>query len=82
MMRYLIENIDVDETISEEEMARSVLQELRSYVYDGITTYELCRVLKESFGVVAAYCCDLIQLMKIELDMYCPDRQHLYFVKA
>ncbi|WP_440952065.1 hypothetical protein [Methanococcoides sp. FTZ1] len=82
MMRYLIENIDVDETISEEEMARSVLQELRGYVYDGITTYELCRILKEYFGVVAMHCCDLIQKMKIELDMYCPDHQHLYFVEA
>ena len=79
---HMVENIDVDETISEEEMVSSVLQELCGYVYEGITTYELCRVLKEYFGVVAAHCCDLIQRMKIELDMYCPDKQHLYFIRA
>jgi transposase len=70
----------VDETTSEKEIALSVMQELRGRVYDGITTCELCRVLKEYFGVVAVYYCDLIQRMKIELDMHCPDKQHLYFV--
>lgn len=63
----------MDETTSEKEIAVSVMQELRGHVYDGITTCELCRVLKEYFGVVAVYCCDLIQKMKIELDRYCPE---------
>jgi hypothetical protein len=49
---------------------------------NSITTYELCHVLKEYFGVVVVCCCDLIQRMEIELDMYCPDQEHLYFIEA
>lgn len=81
MTRYLIENIDVNETNSEEEMQDLCSKNFRGYVYDGITTYELCHILKEYFGVVAVYCCDLIQRIKLEMDMYCPDHQHLYFVE-
>ena len=80
--RYLIDHIEVAETISEEEMAQAVFQELRGYVYDGVTVRELCRILKECFGVVARYCCDVIQRLKIEMDMYSPDHQHLYFVEG
>ncbi|MCD4702926.1 MAG: hypothetical protein K8R64_01265 [Methanosarcinaceae archaeon] len=74
--------IDVDETISEEEMATTVLQELEGHVYNGIITRELCHILMDCFGVVAAHCCDLVQGLKINLDMYCPDRRHLYYVDA
>lgn len=79
-IRYLVENIDVDDTISEEDMAVAVLRELEGHVYNGITTRELCHILMDCFGVVAAHCCDLVQKLKIDLDMYCPDRRHLYFV--
>ncbi|ABE51503.1 Hypothetical protein Mbur_0521 [Methanococcoides burtonii DSM 6242] len=47
-----------------------------------MTTGEFCKLLKKNFGVAAKYCCDLIQRMKIELDMYCPDRQNQYFVRG
>jgi hypothetical protein len=80
--RYSVEHIEVAETLSEEEMAHAVMQELRGYVQDGVTVQELCNVLKRYFGVVANHCCDLIQRLKIEMDLYCPDRSHLYFVEA
>ncbi|NPE30087.1 hypothetical protein HNV12_19465 [Methanococcoides sp. SA1] len=54
----------------QKEIAVFVLQELCEHVYDSTTICELCRVLKEYFALVAVYCCDLIQRMKIELDMY------------
>ncbi|NPE28609.1 hypothetical protein HNV12_11695 [Methanococcoides sp. SA1] len=55
-------------------VATCILRELEGYVYDGITTGEFCKLLKKNFGVAAKYCCDLIQKMKIELDMSCPNR--------
>ncbi|PQV43200.1 hypothetical protein [Methanohalophilus euhalobius] len=82
MLSYLINNMEVDGTVTEEKIAHLVLQELRGHVYDGVTVNELCRILKKCFGVVAVYCCDLIQKLKLELDMYCPDKQHLYFVQC
>gem|GEM_PF-4195980 len=39
-------------------------------MYNGISTNELCKVLKGKFGVLEQYCCDLVQRLKIELDMY------------
>ena len=51
-------------------------------MYHGITVDEFCKLLKRYYGFASTYCCDLIQRMKNELDMYCPDRQHLYNMKA
>jgi hypothetical protein len=82
MSYYLVKNLDVKETVSEEEMAQSVIRELKGYVYNGITVRELYHTLQTYFGVVAIHCCDLIQRIKIDLDMYCPDREHLYYVNS
>lgn len=78
---YKIRDIEVTDTVSQEEFAESVLHELADHVYNGITTKELCRILERQFGVMARYCCDVIQRLKIELDMYCPDHNHLYYVE-
>ena len=77
-----IDELEVCDSVSEEEFARCILYELSNHIYDGITTEEFCKLLKKYFGVAAKYCCDIIQRMKIEMDMYCPDRQHLYFVEG
>ncbi|AFV22763.1 hypothetical protein Mpsy_0552 [Methanolobus psychrophilus R15] len=77
-----IYRIDVLDTCTPEELARSAMRALAGYVYNGISTNELCKILREKFGVLDQYCCDLVQQLKIELDMYCPDRQHLYYVGA
>jgi hypothetical protein len=79
---YTIIDLEVDESITEEELAASILRELQGHVYNGITTRQLCKILKDNFGVAFRYCCDIVQRLKIELDMYCPDRQHLYYVEA
>ena len=78
--RYAIERIEVSETVTEEELAIEVLKGMRPYVHNGVEIRELCCVLKKYYGIVAAYCCDLLAKLKIEMDMYCPDRRHLYFV--
>ncbi|MDP2217492.1 MAG: hypothetical protein Q8J68_09420 [Methanolobus sp.] len=77
-----VTSADVTDTCSPEELAASVLHELSNHVYNGITTNELCKILREKFGVLEQYCCDIVQLLKIRMHMYCPDRQHLYFVDA
>ncbi|WP_407356759.1 hypothetical protein [Methanolobus sp. WCC5] len=71
---------EITDTCSPEELAVSVMHELRGHVYNGVTTHELCRVLRDKFGVLEQYCCDIVQKLKIELNMYCPDRRHLYYV--
>jgi hypothetical protein len=80
-LRYAVEYIEVEDTVPGEAFAGEVLKTLKGYVQDGIEVRELCRILRNYYGVVAAYCCDIIQQIKIELDMYCPDREHLFFVE-
>ncbi len=79
---YTLKDIEVSDTVSEEQLVRDVLRELMGHIYNGITVSELCRILKDNFGILSRYCCDFIQRLKIELDMYCPDRKHLYFVEG
>lgn len=68
---------EITDTCTTEELVGSVLHELATHVYNGITTRELCKILKEQFGILAQYCCDIVQRLKLELDMYCPDHLHL-----
>ncbi|WP_440945150.1 hypothetical protein ACSAZL_13415 [Methanosarcina sp. T3] len=75
-----IKDIEVTDTVTDEELAREVLHGLKTYVYGGVDIRELCRVLKKYYNVAAAYCCDLVARLKIEMGMYCPDRRHLYYV--
>ena len=79
--KYTVENIEVTDTVTEEELVHEILQDLRPYVHDGIDVGDICRILEKSYGIAAAYCWDLVARLKIEMDMYCPDRHHLYFVK-
>nr|WP_304364403.1 hypothetical protein [Methanosarcina sp. KYL-1] len=79
--RYTIEYIEVSDTVTEDELAREVLRNMRPYVHDGFEVKELCRILKRTYRVAAAYCCDLVTRLKIEMDMYCPGCRHLYYVK-
>lgn len=80
--RYAVEYIQVKETVSEAELLSQIFRTIRDFVKDGIEVKELYQILKTQYGIAAVYCQDLIQKIKVELDMYCPDRQHLYFVTA
>ncbi len=73
-------DVQVLDSCTVDELSHEVLMSLSRYVYNGISTNELCRILKDKFRILERYCCDIVQRLKIELDMYCPDRQHLYFV--
>ncbi|WP_292471600.1 hypothetical protein [Methanolobus sp.] len=77
---FTVTDAEITDTVSEEELAHEVMMVLSDHLYNGISTNELCKILKDKFGILARYCCDIIQQLKIEMDMYCPDRQHLYFV--
>lgn len=81
-MWYTIEDISIDETLTAEKFVRSVLCTVHGYIRDGIEVSELCQILRKYYGIASAYCCDLIQRIKIELDMYCPDHKRLYFVNG
>ncbi|WP_370575443.1 hypothetical protein [Methanomethylovorans sp.] len=77
-----IEIMDIGtlDSCTAEDLAHDALKVLSNHIYDGIFTSELCRILKEKFGILARHCCDIVQQLKIELNMYCPDRQHSYYV--
>ncbi|WP_406660932.1 hypothetical protein V7O66_13995 [Methanolobus sp. ZRKC3] len=75
-----ITSAEVTDSCTPEELATSVLHELAGHVYNGMATLELCKILKDKFGILEQYCCDIVQRLKVELDMYSPDHQHLYFV--
>lgn len=75
-----IGNIEVGDSITEEGMVRHVLKTIKRYLNDGMEVRELYKILTKCYGIASNYCCDLIQRIKIELDLYCPDGKHLCFV--
>ncbi|MCC4770735.1 hypothetical protein FXV91_11255 [Methanosarcina sp. DH2] len=77
--RYVIENIKVQDSLTEEELVRNILHSLQKIIYDGIEVEILIGVLEENYGVTEACCKDLIEKIQLELQMYCPDRKRLYF---
>lgn len=79
--RYVIENIEVRDSLTEEELVRSILQGLHKIVHDGIEVDVLIEVLQENYGITGPCCRDLIERIQLELNMYCPDRKRLYFAE-
>lgn len=77
--KYVIENIKVQDSLTEEELVRNILHSLQKIIYDGIEVEILIGVLEENYGVTEACCKDLIERIQLELQMYCPDRKRLYF---
>ncbi|MCQ1534814.1 hypothetical protein FTO70_03730 [Methanosarcina sp. KYL-1] len=78
--RYAIESIDVTDTLTEEELIRDILKGLHRIIHDGIEVEVLAGILEENYGVTGACCRGLIEMIQVELDMYCPDMKRLYFV--
>ncbi|AKB37884.1 hypothetical protein MSSAC_3294 [Methanosarcina siciliae C2J] len=77
--RYVVENIEIQDSLTEEELVRSILQSLQKVIHDGIEVETLIGILEENYGVTGSCCMELIEKIKLELDMYCPDRKRLYF---
>lgn len=73
-------DIEVMDTCTLQDLARSVISELAGHIYDGIPKTELCRILKDKFRILERYCCDIIQQIKLELGLYCHDGVHLKYV--
>ena len=77
--RYVIENIEIQDSLTEEELVRSILKSLQKVIYDGIEVENLIVVLEENYGVTESCCMGIIERIQLELGMYCPDRKRLYF---
>jgi|GEM_PF-794045 len=77
--RYAVENIEITDSLTEEEFVRDILQSLQRVIHDGIEVEVLSGILKENYGVTGACCSELIEKIELELGMYCPDRKKLYF---
>jgi len=79
---YIIENIEVKYSLPEEEFVEGILRGVQEIVHDGIQVEFLIKVLGENYGVAGSCCMDLIEKIKLELDMYCPDNKRLYFAES
>ena len=78
--RYTVKNIESIDSQSEDELVYNILQKLNNLIHDGIEIEVLVGILKEDYGIAGACCRDLIERIKLELDMYCPDMKKLYYV--
>lgn len=79
--KYIIENIKVKDSLPEEEFVGSILQSMQKIIHDGIEVEVLIETLQEKYGVTESCCMDLIEKIQLELNMYCPDRERLYFAE-
>jgi hypothetical protein len=77
--RYLVENIKVTDSLTEDELVRNILQGLQRVINDGIEVEILAEILKENYGVTGSCCSGIIERIQLELGMYCPDKKRLYF---
>jgi hypothetical protein len=78
----VLRTVETTETISEDELLKDILQSLNGCISDGIAIFELCKILNTAFGVSSQNICEIVERIKLELDMYCPDRKHLYFIQT
>ena len=77
--KYSLIRARVTDNVTEEELLEQILRMAGEYIYDGIKISELCQLLRNNFGISPDYFCDLIERIKLELDMYCPDHERLYY---
>jgi hypothetical protein len=77
--RYTVENINVTDSLTEDELIRNILQGLQSVIDDGIEVEILSGILRENYGVTESCCSGIIERIQLELGMYCPDKKKLYF---
>jgi len=80
--RYAVENTEVTDTLTKEDLVRDIMIGFRNFIHDGIEVEVLAGILKENYGVTGACCRGLIERIQLELDMYCPDSKRLYFVES
>ena len=77
--RYMVENIRVTDSLTEDELIGNILQSLQRVIIDGIEVEILAGILKENYGVTVSCCSGIIERIQLELGMYCPDKKRLYF---
>ena len=80
--KYMVKNIEITDTLTEKDLIEDILKSLQKIIHDGIEVEVLAGILKENYGVTGACCRDLIERIKMELDMYCPDMKKLYYVES
>jgi hypothetical protein len=65
--KYIIENIEVKDSLPEEDFVRSVLNELQKIVHNGIEIEVLIEILQDNYGVTSTCCTDLVEKIQLEL---------------
>ncbi|MPN36116.1 hypothetical protein SDC9_183621 [bioreactor metagenome] len=78
--RIEIKNIEITDTLTEEDLIKDILQSLQKIIHNGIEVKVLAGILKENYGITEPCCRGLIEKIQLELNMYSPDMKTLYFV--
>lgn len=74
-------HVVVTDTCTRDELIMQIMRDMGGYIHDGITTGEVFSVLQCNYGIAPGHCYDIVQQLMLEMNMYCPDREHLYYVK-
>lgn len=80
--RKILKGVDVVESVAMDDFMKDVINVLKGEIKNGMSINRLSDILKKQFGIAKNCISDVIEWLKIELDLYCPDQVHLYFVNT
>lgn len=80
--RIVVKNIEVVETVTVDKLVKSILQSPEIDIKNGMDIVELQEILIDIFGIAENSLSDIIEVIKSELGLYCPDNEHLKFVET
>jgi len=78
----VVKNVEVKETIYVEDLVEIIIDDIQSYLRDGISIQELYELIKTKFSITKTCIYDIIERIKFKLNLYSPDMNHLYFVNC
>jgi hypothetical protein len=75
-----IKGIELTDALTEQDMINQIIRTVSGQIDDGIEISYLRKILTSCFGIAPCHTYDLVERIKIELNLYCPDQKHLYHV--
>lgn len=76
-----ITDIEPTDTCTSSELLRDMIKTIKPLIKDGIPVIELHKMISIGHGLPEKYCYDILQKLKDEMELCCPDKEHLYHIK-
>lgn len=70
--------IHVKDSCTIDELVANIVHEISPYVVNGMTCDELEHILGECCGIMRGHEGDVVERIKCEMGLYCPDNMHLF----